>query len=60
MGQVMEKTGEEKRKSNSGFISSVSCYEAKNRVGCPLKYLCYNAKGNRRIEVNHNLNRHKG
>ncbi len=59
MGQHMEKTGEGSRKSDSGFISKVSYYEAKNCKGCPLKGLCYNAKGNRRIEVNHNLNRHK-
>jgi hypothetical protein len=55
----MEKTGEGKRKLDSGFTSFVSYYEAKNCAGCPLKCLCHNAKGNRRIEVNHNLNRHK-
>ena len=59
MGQHMEKTGEGSRISDSGFISKVSYYEAKNCKGCPLKCLCYKAKGNRRIEVNHNLNRHK-
>jgi hypothetical protein len=59
MGQRMEKVGELKRKTDSGFISFVSHYEAKNCKDCPLKCLCHNAKGNRRIEVNHNLNRHK-
>jgi hypothetical protein len=59
MGQHMEKTSEGTRKSDNGFISNVSYYEAKNCEGCPLKCLCYKAKGNRKIEVNHNLNRHK-
>ncbi|GAB1416259.1 hypothetical protein MASR2M117_16650 [Paludibacter sp.] len=59
MGQHMEKAGEAKRKSESGFISKVSYYEAKNCTNCPLRSLCFKAEGNRRIEVNHNLNRHK-
>jgi len=59
MGQHMEKVGVKKRKSDSGYISNTVLYEAKNCCGCPLKCLCYNAKGNRQIEVNHNLNRHK-
>jgi hypothetical protein len=37
----------------------VSYYEAENCAGCPLKCICYKAQGNRRIEVNPNLNRHK-
>jgi hypothetical protein len=60
MGQHMEKTGEGTRKSDSGFISNISYYQAKRSDGCPLKCMCYKAEGNRRrIEVNHNLNRHK-
>jgi hypothetical protein len=59
MGQHMEKVGEGSRTSEGGHVSSVSYYEAKNCKGCPLKCLCHNAEGNRRIEVNLNLNRHK-
>ncbi len=59
MGQHMERKGTTTRKSESGYISKLSVYEAKNCQGCPLKCLCYKAKGNRRIEVNHNLNWHK-
>jgi Transposase DDE domain len=59
MGQHMEKTGTTKRKSDNGYISEISVYQAKNCHNCPLKCLCNNAKENRRIEVNHNLNRHK-
>ena len=59
MGQHMVKVGNSKRKSDSGYVSNTFIYEAKNCVGCPLKSLCHNSKRNRRIEVNHNLNRHK-
>lgn len=59
MGQHMDRVGTAKRKSDSGYASTLSVYQAKNCRGCPLKCLCHNAEGNRRIEVNHNLNRHK-
>lgn len=59
MGQHLGKTGTTTRKSENGYISTLSIYEAKNCQGCPLKCLCNNAKGNRRIEINHNLNRYK-
>ncbi len=59
MGQHMEKTGTTTRKSDNGYISKISIYEAKNCHDCPLRCMCHNAKTNRRIEVNHNLNRHK-
>ena len=59
MGQHMEKTGTTTRKTDSGYISKISIYEAKNCQDCPLRCMCHNSKTNRRIEVNHNLNRHK-
>ena len=59
MGQHMENTGTTERKSDSGYISKICVYEAKNCLDCPLRCLCYKAKTNRTIEVNHNLNRHK-
>ncbi len=59
MGQHMNKVGKKRNKTASGYKSTSTLYEAKNCSGCPLKSLCTNAKGNRRIEVNHNLNRHK-
>lgn len=59
MGQHMERTGTTQRKSEHGYISTLNVYEAKNCQNCPLRCKCHNAKGNRRIEVNHNLNRHK-
>lgn len=59
MGQHMNKVGKKRSKTASGYTSTATIYEAKNCKGCPLKSLCTNAKGNRRVEVNHNLNRHK-
>jgi hypothetical protein len=59
MGQHMENVGNGTRKSESAYVSNFTFYEAKNCTHCPLKCLCYSAQGNRRIEVNHNLNRHK-
>jgi transposase len=58
MGQHMKNAGNSTRKSENGYVSNISFYEAKNCTGCPLKCLCHNAKGNRRIEINHNLNQH--
>lgn len=56
MGQRMEKIGQGKRISNNGYESQVTYYQAKRCEGCPLRSLCHQAKGNRRIEVNHRLN----
>lgn len=59
MGQHIDKVGNTSRKNESGFVSHISIYGAKNCTGCPLRSLCHKAKGERRIEVNHNLNRHR-
>jgi transposase len=59
MGQHMEKVGTGKRESESGYISTVDYYQSKNCTNCPLKCLCHKAAGDRKIEINHNLNRHK-
>jgi hypothetical protein len=59
MGQHMKKVGDTTRTTESGYVSKIGIYEAENCNDCPLRCLCYKAKRNRRIEVNHNLNRHK-
>ena len=53
MGQHMDKIGISTRKSENGYVSNTTIYEAKNCTGCPLKCLCHKAKGNRQIEINH-------
>lgn len=59
MGQRMEHIGKGKRVSKNGYEAEVDYYEARRCEGCPLRGMCHKAKGNRLIEVNHNLNRHK-
>jgi transposase len=56
MGQKMEKVGTGKRTSDNGYVSQVTYYQAQRCEDCPLRGVCHQAKGNRRIEVNHRLN----
>lgn len=55
MGQRMQKIYIKYSKSTTGFLQRHSVYQAQNCNGCPMRGQCFNAKGNRRIEINHNL-----
>jgi hypothetical protein len=59
MGQRMGFVGTKQKESDRGYCSEVSLYQAKNCEGCPMRGGCHKAKGNRVIEINHNLQRHK-
>jgi hypothetical protein len=59
MGQHMENISTYIKKNDSGYQQTITRYQAKNCNGCPLRGVCHNGKGNRIIEVNHNLNKHK-
>ena len=59
MGQHLVNVGQGKRISANGYESQVTYYQAKRCEGCPLRGQCHQAKGNRRIEVNHRLNQLK-
>ncbi len=60
MGQHMTRIGTSHTGTASGYRSEKARYRAQNCSGCPLRCLCYKAKGDRRtIEVNHRLNRYK-
>ncbi len=59
MGQPMNKVGNRNRKTKTGHTQTSSLYQAKNCDGCPVRGACFKAKGNRIIERNHNLERHK-
>lgn len=59
MGQKMEKSGTVIKKTRTGFIQQITHYKSQNCTGCPLRGQCHKAKGERVIEVNHNLERHK-
>lgn len=60
MGQHMTRVGTAHSKTASGYRSESARYRAQNCKGCPLRCLCYKAKGDQRmIEVNHRLNEYK-
>ena len=60
MGQHMTRVGTSHSKTASGYRSENARSRAQNCKGCPLRCLCYKAKGDRRtIEVNHRLNEYK-
>jgi len=59
MGQPMDRIEDGKRKTASGYVQTYARYQARNCVGCPLRGNCHKAKGNRIVEINHNLRRHK-
>jgi transposase len=56
MGQKMEKVGTGTRTSDNGYVSQVTYYQAQRCQDCPLRGMCHQSQGNRRIEVNHRLN----
>lgn len=56
----MTRIGTSYAKTESGYRSENARYRAQNCQGCPLRCMCYKAKGDRRIiEVNHRLNEYK-
>lgn len=56
MGQKMQRIGTRKRITENGFEQQYSRYQAINCIGCSLRGACNKNKGNRILEVNHNLN----
>lgn len=59
MGQKMHKIQDRIKYNEAGYKQHVSHYQAQNCEGCPLRGSCFSAKGNRIIERNPNLERHK-
>lgn len=59
IGQQMNNIGTVNKTTSTGFAQTIARYQALNCQGCPLRGVCHQAKGNRIIEVNHNLNRLK-
>ena len=59
IGQKMYKTHQSQKNTEAGYEQNLSHYQAQNCQGCPLRSQCFKAKGNRSIERNHNLERHK-
>lgn len=59
MGQAMDNIGDRKRTTASGYEQHYTRYQARNCQNCPLRGQCHKAKGNRIVEINHNLRKHK-
>jgi len=59
MGQRMQHIGDGQRITTSGHLQIFSRYRAQNCGGCPMRGVCHSGKGNRIVEVNHSLRRHK-
>lgn len=59
MGQRMAHIGDHQRKTKTGYMQTISSYQAQNCQNCPIRGVCHKAKDNRIVEVNHNLRRYK-
>lgn len=59
MGQPMENIGTVTKTTEAGFPQQLTRYQARRCEGCPMRGACHKSIGNRTIEVNHNLNRHR-
>jgi len=59
MGQPMDRLGDRKSKTSTGYAQTYARYQAKNCEGCPLRGSCHKGKGKRVVEINFNLKRHK-
>ena len=57
--QKMKLIAEYDTKTKNGFKQKIKRYQAVNCEGCPLRGICYKAKGNRTIEINHKLRQYK-
>jgi Transposase and inactivated derivatives len=59
MGQEMKKCYETESKTTTGFIQTISIYQAQRCQGCPLRGQCHQGKDNRKIQLNHRLKKLK-
>lgn len=59
MGQKMACVGEYEKSNNYGYVSKIKKYKALNCKLCSIRSRCFKGKGDRVIEINHNLRKHK-
>lgn len=59
MGQHMEFVSEYEKSNSFGYVSKIRKYRAKSCRRCQIRGKCFKGKGNRSIEINHNLRAHK-
>jgi hypothetical protein len=58
-GKPMKEISKFKKTTRNGYTQTITKYQAENCKRCPLRKQCHDQKGNRIIEVNHNLRRLK-
>ena len=59
MGQCMSNVGKKIRVTDNGYEQDLTLYQAQNCQKCPLRGPCHKSKGNRCLQINKNLLRHK-
>lgn len=59
IGQKMDCINEYEKPNSYGYISIIKRYKAQNCKACSIRSRCFKGKGDRIIEINHNLRRHK-
>jgi hypothetical protein len=59
MGQRMAHIGDGQRITTSGYMQLISRYQAQDCNNCPMRGVCHQSPGNRIVEVNHSLRKHK-
>jgi transposase len=59
MGQCMTNVGKRERITDNGYEQEITIYQAQNCNRCPLRGSCHKQMGNRRIQINQDLRRHK-
>ena len=59
MGQHMKRIGMKRSLTSNGFVTYSVRYQAERCDRCPLRGSCFKARGNRIIEVNHQLQHYK-
>jgi transposase len=59
MGQHMQHIGDGQRITSSGFVQLISRYRAQNCEVCPMRGVCHKAVGDRVVEINLSLRKHK-
>lgn len=59
MGQKMHPVYDGKRQTRTGYEYEITMYQATNCSTCPLRGACHKQSGNREIEINKKLVKHK-
>lgn len=58
-GKPMVNKGTHKERSRNGYAQTITTYQAVGCTGCALREACHQQQGDRKIDINHNLNRLK-